>query len=218
MGLPGNFKVGGWYHTDEFFDMYDASYVAFDNYLEAQGQPKLSDTLAFFGLPVPVEFTSPRTHEGNYGVYFLADHMLWRETDVNDPARQGLVGFFRASYAPPDRNLAEFGIDGGLVYKGLIPGRDWDTLGVAFSYLKISGHLRDAQDDLRAIVEALSPGAGSSIPEADYEAVLEINYKVQLAAWCAVNLSAQRVFHPGGRIAERIPDAWALIVQATFRL
>jgi hypothetical protein len=26
------------------------------------------------------------------------------------------------------------------------------------------------------------------------------------------------VFHPGGRIAERIPDAWALIVQATFRL
>jgi carbohydrate-selective porin OprB len=47
--------------------------------------------------------------------------------------------------------------------------------------------------------------------------VLEVNYKAQLAAWCAVDLSLQRVFHPGGRLASEIPDAWVFIVQTTLR-
>ena len=216
-GVPGNFKLGAWYHTDEFYDIYDGSHVAFDNFLVAQGQPRLSDTLAFFGLPVPPEFTNPRLHDGNYGFYFLADHVLWRERKENDPAQQGLIGFFRASTAPADRNIADLGIDGGLVYKGLIPGRDWDTFGVGLSYLKISDDLREAQDTLRGIVNSLSPGAGAAIPEADYEAVIEMNYKLQATAWMAVNLSLQRVFHPGGRIAEKTPDAWVFIVQTTLR-
>lgn len=203
-GLPGNFKIGGWYHTDDFFDMYQATYVAFDNYVAANGIP----------LP-PISGGTAATHDGNYGLYFLADHMLWREQDPADPARQGLVGFFRASYAPPDRNLAELGIDGGLVYKGLIPGRDWDTLGIGFSYLKISDDLRAAQRDINA---ALFPFVGGPVlPEADHESVLEINYKLQLAAWCAVNTSLQRVFHPGGRVVNQTPDAWVLIVQTTLR-
>ena len=204
-GLPGNFKVGGWYHTDEFFDMYQGTFVAFDNYVAANGIP----------LP-PISGGTAQEHEGNYGLYLLADHMLWRERDASDPARQGLVGFFRASYAPPDRNLAQLGIDGGVVYKGLIPGRDWDTLGVAFSYLEISDDLRAAQRDINA---GLFPFVGADVlPEADYETVLEMNYKLQLAAWAAVNTSVQRVFHPGGRVVSKTPDAWAIIVQLTLRL
>lgn len=204
-GLPGNFKVGGWYHTDEFFDMYQATFVAFDNYVTANGIP----------LP-PISGGTAPEHEGNYGLYLLADHMLWRERDANDPARQGLVGFFRASYAPPDRNLAQLGIDGGVAYKGLIPGRDWDTFGVALSYLEISEDLRAAQRDINA---GLFPFVGADVlPEADYEMVLEMNYKLQLAAWAAVNTSVQRVFHPGGRVVSKTPDAWAIIVQLTLRL
>lgn len=220
-GLPGNFKLGAWYHTDDFYQQYDGTFVAFDTL--SAGVPdfggyKLSELLAANSLPVPGAFTDPRTDGGNYGLYFLADHVLWREQGADDPARQGLVGFFRAAYAPPDRNLAELGIDGGLVYKGLIPTRDWDTLGVAFSYLQISEDVRAAQDDLRGILELLAPGAGAMLPKADYEAVLEVNYKAQLTAWAAVNLSLQRVFHPGGRLANATPDAWVFIVQTTLRL
>lgn len=183
-GPPGTFKLGAWYHTDRFFDMYDGMFVAFDNLSVAMG-----------GSPLGI-ITSPREHGGNYGFYFLADHVLWLEHLKDDPAQRGLVGFFRVATATKDRNLAQFGVDGGLVYKGLLPTRDWDTLGVAFSYLQISDDLRHAQDDLRATLESLSPGAGAVVPHADYEAVLEMNYKLQLAAWCAADGSAQRVgFH-----------------------
>lgn len=203
-GLPGNFKFGAWYHSDDFFDLYGGMFVAFDNYAAANGLP----------LP-PVSGGSAATHRGNYGLYFLADHVLWREQAGEDRAQQGLVGFCRVAYAPPDRNLAQLGIDGGLVYRGLIPTRDWDTLGVAFSYLEISDDLRRAQADLNA---GLFPYVGADVlPKADYEAVLEMNYKAQVAAWCAVDLSLQRVFHPGGRVVSAIPDAWVFIVQTSFR-
>jgi len=143
------------------------------------------------------------------------DHVLWLEQGRDDPALQGLVGFVRGALAPEDRNLAEWGLDGGLMYKGLIPSRDWDTVGIAYSYLRMSDDLARAQRDINAVYQ---PFVGYDVlPIADYEAVLEINYKAQLAAWWTVQTSVQRVFHPGGRVAEKIPDAWAVIVQTTLR-
>lgn len=201
-GLPGNFKLGGWYHTDDFVDMYEGTFVAFDNFVADNGLP----------LP-PISSGTASFRDGNYGIYFLADHYLWLETDRQDPAMQGLIGFGRAAYAPEDRNLASLGLDGGLVYKGLIPTRDWDTLGVAFSYLKISDDLRRAQRDINALFGVFGP----VLPEADYEAVLEMNYRAQMTAWWTLQGSVQRVWHPGGRVAENIPDAWAVIFQSTFR-
>ncbi|MGH7972576.1 MAG: carbohydrate porin, partial [Limisphaerales bacterium] len=204
-GPPGNLKLGGYYHTDDFYDMYQGTFVAFDNYLASVGQPGL-------GM-----FNSASTHSGNYGAYFLADQTLWREIGKDDPAQQGLTGFFRVAGAPPDRNLASFGIDGGLVYKGLIPKRDWDTFGVAVSYLQMSDDLRRAQRDLNNIITSFgAPAPFSRL--ADYEAVIELSYKAQLTAWCSLQTSVQRVFHPGASVLQTIPDAWAVLVQATLRL
>lgn len=190
-GLPGNYKLGGYYHTDDFYDIY-------------------STGVSIAGL------ATPETHKGNYGVYFLAEQMLWREAAWDDPAQQGIVGFFRVAGAPSDRNLAEFGIDGGLVFKGLIPGRDYDTLGFGASYLKISEDITRAQRDInRALAGFIDP-----IAEADYEAVVEVNYKLQLAAWWTLQASLQYVMHPGARAAASsttIPNAWFFGLQTTLR-
>lgn len=200
-GAPGNFKLGGWYHTDDFVDMYQGTFNAFDTYVAASGLPLPPIS------PGPAEFQG-----GNYGGYLLIDHMLWREVGKDDPAQQGLVGFALGSMAPADRNLAEWGVNGGLLYKGLIPSRDWDSLSVGFSYLKISDDLREAQGDINALL------GFPALPEADYEAVLEMGYRAQLAAWWSLQVSAQHVWHPGGNLVTEIPDAWVFIVQTVFRL
>jgi len=205
-GPRGNLKLGAYYHTDDFYDTYEGTFVAFDNFVAARGIP----------LP-PISGGSARTHQGNYGIYLLADQVLWRELGKDDPAQQGLAGFWRVGFAPEDRNLTQWGVDGGLVYKGLIPKRDWDTLALAASYLGLSGDLRRAQGDINAIIV----GAGGPAPfpkRADYEGVIELNYKAQVTAWWTVQASVQRVFHPGGRAFADIPDAWAFIVQTTLRL
>jgi porin len=188
-GLRGSYKAGGYYHTAEFVGMYEGVLGAY---------------LGAAGIPTP----PPERFDGNHGWYVLAEQQVFSELGNEDASKQGLVGFFRLGGAPQDRNLAEFGVDGGLVYKGLIPHRDWDTLAVAGSYLEISDDLRRAQRD----VNALAPG---SVVEADYEAVLEVSYKFQVTAWWTLQPSFQHVFHPGGSSA--IEDASVFIVQTTLR-
>ena len=188
-GLEGSFKLGGFYHTSDFVDVHDG---VISGFLQAAGQP---------APPVG-------THSGDYGGYFLAEQQLFREIGKEDPAKQGLLAFFRAEAAPADRNLAQFGVDGGLVYRGLIPRRDWDTLALAASYLEISDDIRHAQQHVNQVV----PGA---FVVSDYETAIELSYKLQMTAWWTIQPSLQRVFHPGGSAA--IPDATVFILQTTLR-
>jgi porin len=184
-GLPGSYKVGAYFHTDDFLDLYDTIGGAFG---------------FTAGTRAP--------HGGNYGVYLLGEQLLYREGAKDDPAGQGLGTFFRAAVAPSDRNLAQLGLDAGLVYKGLIPSRDYDSFGIAFSYLEMSADLRRAQRDANAV----APGF---FVESDYESVLELTYKAQVTAWWTLQTSLERVFHPGGSRA--IPNAWVVVLQTTLR-
>jgi Carbohydrate-selective porin len=182
-GLPGNYKLGGFYHTDDFWDNY-------------------STLLSLVG-------ETPTSHSGTWGLYFLADQYLYQEIGKDDPAKQGLVGFFRVAGAPSEQNLTQFGVDGGLLYKGLIPTRDWDSFGVAASYLEMSDDLRRAQREINSML----PGAFPHL--VDYEAVIEVSYKAQVTAWWTVHLSGQRPIHPGGSADNR--DAWVVVLGSTLR-
>ena len=125
---------------------------------------------------------------------------------------QGAIGFFRVAAAPGDRNLTEFGIDGGIVLKGLIPGRDWDTIGLGLSYLKVSGNIADGVRDVNR-------NYGTNFETPDYEGLVELSYKAQLTAWWTLQPSVQWVLHPGGGTAFDDPpgDAIAFVLQTTLR-
>jgi len=183
-GPPGNLKIGAFYDTGDYPDNLSV--------FKAQ----LGEGTVHF-------------HPNTYGAYFLADQVLFREVGKEDPAQQGLIGFFRLTGAPPDRNLTQFGIDGGLVYKGLIPKRDYDTLALAGSYLEMSRDIREGQ----RLVNAAAPGTFPYL--VDYEAVVELNYKAQMTAWWTLQASVQHPIHPGGSAANH--DAWAFILGSTLR-
>jgi porin len=188
-GREGSFKLGGYYHTAQFSDMRDGIRWAF---------------LRQAGLPVP----PVERHRGNFGGYLLAERQLFSERGRTDPAGQGMLGFFRLLGAPADRNLAQWEVDGGLVYRGLLPTRDWDTVAFAVSYLSISDEIRRAQREMNR----LAPG---TFTPADYELVFEWSYKIQATAWWTLQPSLQRVVHPGG--SRGIPDATVFILQTTLR-
>jgi porin len=71
----------------------------------------------------------------------MIDQTLYRVPGTDD---QRLAAFLRAGGVPNDRNLINFYADGGLLYKGLVPGRPDDKVGVAFAYARIG-------DDARAL-------------------------------------------------------------------
>ncbi len=168
-GLPGQAKVGFWYHSAEFES---------------------------------VDPASSRTYSDNHGVYLVVDQMLYREESVGDvdSSDQGLGWFGRIAFNPQDRNVMGFYFDTGLTYKGLIDGRDEDTLGIGVAY----GHLsKGARRTLRADG---STGVGS-------EMVLEVSYQCQITPWMSVQPDLQLIIHPGA--TRDHSNAWVAGVRAS---
>jgi porin len=138
-----------------------------------------------------------------------------------DPAQpsgdQGLGVFLRLSGSPGDRNQVAFYADGGLTYKGLLPGRDDDVLGLGLAYARISGSATDRDRDARLL-------GNPNQPVRDFEAAIELTYRAPLTPWWTVQPDLQYIIHPGGNIANpnapsngrSIPDALVGGVRTTI--
>ena len=171
-GLPGTYKLGGWYHSGLFADQ------RFDS--------------AGLSLANPLSSGVPAQHRGDYGLYAVVDQMVWRMPETKD---QGLGVFLRLSVSPSDRNEVDFYADGGINYKGLLPSRGDDVLGLGVAYARIG----DAASGLDRDVNFFN---GTSRPVRDYEMALELTYRAQLAQWWTVQPDLQVIFHPGGHVPD----------------
>ena len=115
------------------------------------------------------------------GGYFIVDQQLWRKPGTQD---QGLSAFLRIGAAPDERSTVPFYFDGGINFKGLLPGRDDDLAGLAFSYTKLSTNLRDED--------------GTAL-DSHHEAILEATYKIRATKWLTVLPDLQYIWNPGAR-------------------
>lgn len=117
-----------------------------------------------------------RDFENNYGFYTTIDFMLFTEEHSKD---QGLGVFFQYCWAPSDRDQVDQGIGGGVVYTGLLEGRDGDTWGVGCSQIQFSPEL-----------EAITGQAS--------EIATEAFYKARLNDWFSIALDLQYISRPSG--------------------
>jgi len=171
-GLAGTWKAGTWYDSEDL-----------DNLSVARNGRSLASPRARGG---------PRQESGDYSLYAMVDHQLWRKPGSDDG---GLSGFLRLAVAPEqDRNPISFYLDTGLAFKGPLPGRDDDIVGVAFA-------LADMSPDLARLDRRRNRITGVDGPVADYEAVVEATYQFAATPWLSVQPFAQYVFHPGGNVA-----------------
>lgn len=142
-----------------------------------------------------IDALGSRVRRINRGAYLLAEQTVYREKD--DPS-QGLALFLRYGVASGDVNTLDYSYSIGMRYKGLLPGRDEDELGIGLT----RGHAGEKYR--RAAATPLTSG----------ETALEITYRARLAPWLAIQPSVQRIADPGFSPALR--DAW--IAGARFEI
>jgi len=189
-GLPGTYKLGAYYDSQPFTD---------------QRRNGAGASLAGLGTDA-----AGKARRNSYAFYAVADQLLVRERGAKD---QGLGGFLRLMGAPGDRNLVNFYVDAGLTYKGLVPGRDSDTAGLAVGVARIS----DTASKLDADTARFN---GGFYPVRRHETVLELTYQAQIAPWLQVQPTAQYVFNLNGGVPDpanptrRLGDALVLGVRA----
>jgi len=191
-GLPGTYKAGAWYNSQNFADQ------------------RRNGSGASLADPAGTGATG-RNRRGNWSLYAVADQLAYREPGTKD---QGLGVFARIMGAPGDRNLVDFYVDAGITYKGLIPGRDSDTAGLAFALARISDTAAKLDSDTARFT-------GGLYPVRRHESVLELTYQAQVAPWWQVQPTAQYVFDPNGGVpnpqqpAKRLGDAAVLGLRTT---
>jgi porin len=178
-GLPGKFAVGsivyGIENTSFFGEKYDSRYTFYfqaDQMLFREASPE----------PEPMA-KGPSDGKG-----VASDKSFKEPVDVAapKPGMQGLYFFSFLDFAPKYNNAMPFYFHSGLVYKGLIPTRDEDQLGIAFAYGNYSYYKILAEQD-----------TGRSIHQT-YEAVLEVDYRAQITKFVYAQPFFQYIIRPNG--------------------
>jgi porin len=84
---------------------------------------------------------------GRWGLYVLADQMIYRDSPGGD---RGLTVFAGFTYADPSTALLQYFWEAGLVKLGTFAGRDQDSIGFALSQGLVSNSLIGAQNRANA--------------------------------------------------------------------
>jgi len=200
--LAGNFTPGAWKH-----------YGSFDSQrFTAEGQ-SIADP---DGSGIPAKL------RGNYGIFAVIEQVLYRPPEVKDNSTSasipGVTAFGRIAYSPPDRNLIDLYLDGGVGFVGFVPGRPLDRFGVAAAYMRISNTARNLDIDTQAFTGVQSPVRSN-------ETLIEMIYEAHIKPGWLIAPYFQYVFRPSGGIPNpndptgvaRIGDAAVFGVTTTIR-
>jgi porin len=123
---------------------------------------------------------NPVERNGTHGIYGLAEQLVYGE---QGPGEQGLWLFGEVAYANPKVNRFSHYFGGGLVYKGLIPGRDFDETGFGFAIARNSSHYKDGQRQ-----------EGKRV--SDQEVALEWTHTTHFSQALTIQPDVQYIIHP----------------------
>ena len=200
--LAGNFTPGAWKH-----------YGSFDSQRFTAEGLSIADPSGS-GIAAKLR--------GNYGIFAVIEQVLYRPPEVRDNSTSaslpGITAFGRIAYSPPDRNLIDLYLDGGIGFVGFAPGRPLDRFGVAMAYMRISNTARNLDIDTQAFTGIQSPVRSN-------ETLIEMIYEAHVKPGWLIAPYFQYVFRPSGGVpnpndptgVSRIGDAAVFGVTTTIR-
>jgi porin len=145
--------------------------------------------------------TDPATGEslvarGSPGAYLSFDQFVYRERVDSD---EGLGLFARFGWVDPDVNAVSLFWSFGFEYRGALPGRGQDGIGLGV-------HQQRGSDVYRNTVDA----------DFHAETGLELYYRLRLLPWLELTPDLQYIHAPGGRTSAKDAVVVALRTRVTF--
>ncbi|MGS0740791.1 carbohydrate porin [Glaciimonas sp. GG7] len=172
--LGWTYRIGAWYNSQSFADQQ-----------LSQDGLSLADTNSN---------GQPRQHRGDYAIYAVADHLVWR--NQRDPNRT--VALFARIMGTPlsDRNVIDFSLNAGLIFHSPFIYRTTDTFGLGVGYAHVS-------KKTAALDRANNLYNGTSDPVRSSESFVEMTYQYQVTPWLQLQPDIQYVFNPGAGVVNQ---------------
>lgn len=114
------------------------------------------------------------------GYYSAFEQMVYKENKKDEKDSQGLTVFGQFGWAPEDRNDVSRYLGGGLHYKGIIPKRDDDILGLGTAIAGFSNRLKSVDGRY------------------GQETSIECFYRIKLTPWMYIQPDIQYIMNPNG--------------------
>lgn len=151
LGCQGKYAIGVWGHTTDLND---------------QSQ---TDSMG-----------NPIKREGTYGIYALAEQIVFREIQDRE---QNLTLFGRIGFADPRVHRFSQYYGGGFVYRGLFPSREDDEFGFGVGAVLNGNHFKRTQKNRGNTVD-------------DSEISLEMTYSFNILPEMIVQPDLQYIMNP----------------------
>jgi len=230
-GNGGLYQQNGLYNVNEVgwtpklgADKLEGHY-AVGSYIWGQENTSFTPTTHVQGQTKPTAFSQNNLI---WGMYFQADQRLYAEREDSpaattlkqDPSAtsaprpsktQGLYSFNVFSFTPPQNSAMPLYFQTGLVYKGPIPHRNDDQVGICLGAGFYSSYYNQYIDSQNQALKSAYNGSNatpdntvSNAPDHQYAPhfssteVLETFYSIQLNKWAALNPYAQWIVNPTG--------------------
>lgn len=142
----------------------------------------------------------PRQNRENHGAYLMAAYPVFTE---DGGETEGLSAFARFGVANSRINQFDHQISAGVAYTGLLPGRDEDVLGLAFSSSHNGNTFRNLQSSLGEPVNRR-------------ETNIELTYRGKITDWLTLQPNIQYIVNPG--TDRSLKDALAIGVRFELSL
>jgi porin len=142
----------------------------------------------------------PNLKDGNSGGWLIGDRMLLKESYGAEDT-QGLAAFAMYSWTQEDRNLFDSSIATGLVYNGLVPGRDDDLVGVGVAVANLSDDLRESELRNGTLLQTR-------------EIATEVFYKCRLTPALTLQPEMQYITNPGAQYSDAV--LWGIRFEAVL--
>ncbi|AOX18331.1 porin [Kozakia baliensis] len=151
--LPGHYKVGGVLMTAPTADMYED----------------------IDGLPYALTHRAQRMHKASYGAWTLMDQRIVNYNGGKDDS--GITALWGFLYNDKHTSLREWEAYGAVIDRGFWKARPLDTIGLAFTYTKISPGVQISEELLRAQNRSM-PNHATGIQR--HTSVFEANYAIHV--------------------------------------
>lgn len=163
-GRVASFRAGGWWSSSDGDDVL----------LDGGRQPRI------------LTGTAPLRRSGRYGAWLAVQQQLTGRAE-NGKSVSGLNVFLNVTQADRLTAVTDNQISAGLFFKGLVPARLGDVLGLGVARTNVN----------RRAVRGGTALFYPDDPDAEYAA--ELYYSLHPTAWLEFRPNAQLVHHPGGR-------------------
>ncbi len=143
-----------------------------------------------------------------WSFYGIADQLIWRVPGNKDG---GIGVFARVMGGFGEYDLVNFYADAGVTWRGPLPGRDHDTIGLGFGIARVNNTAANLTPSAPAAAR------GPSVI-GRHEGVLELTYHAYLTPWWEVQPDAQYLFNLASGVQDPLQPARRLGDAAVFGL